>query len=96
MQTTTNLHSDKSVYFNILFRFRFPYWSLTPQQQPASYSGGDDDDDDNDDDEMSVSLVEVTGAPGGNHPDFHMSVCGILLSCRIDSYLTDERALHVL
>ena len=26
----------------------------------------DDDDKDDDDDEMSVSLVEETGAPGGN------------------------------
>ena len=32
------------------------------QQQPVSYRGGDDDDD-----EMSVSLVEETGVPGGNH-----------------------------
>ena len=38
------------------------YWGLTPQQQPGSYQGGDYDDDD----EMSVSLVEETGAPGGN------------------------------
>ena len=37
------------------------YGGLTPQQQPGSYRGGDDDD------EMSVSLVEETGAPGGNH-----------------------------
>ena len=44
------------------------YWDLTPQQQPESYQGGnDDDDDDDDDDEMSVSLVEETGIPGGNH-----------------------------
>ena len=35
---------------------------LTPQQQPGSYRGGDYDDD-----EMSVSLVEETGVPGGNH-----------------------------
>ena len=34
---------------------------LTPQQQPGSYRAGDDDD------EMSVSLVEQTGAPEGNH-----------------------------
>ena len=27
----------------------------------------DDGDDDGDDDEMSVSLVEETGIPGGNH-----------------------------
>ena len=32
-----------------------------PQQQPWSYQGSDDDD------EMSVSLVEETEAPGGNH-----------------------------
>ena len=31
------------------------------QQQPGSYRGSDDDD------EMSVSLVEETGVPGGNH-----------------------------
>ena len=37
------------------------YWGLTPQQQPGSYRGGHDDD------EMSVSLVEETGVPGGNH-----------------------------
>ena len=37
------------------------YWGLTPQQQPGSYRGGDYDD------EMSVLLVEETGAPGGNH-----------------------------
>ena len=37
------------------------YWSLMPQQQPWSYQGSDDDD------EMSVSLVEETEAPGGNH-----------------------------
>ena len=39
----------------------FVYWGLTPQQQPGSYWGDDDDDD-----EMSVSLVEETGVPGGN------------------------------
>ena len=32
------------------------YWGLSPQQQPGSYGGGDD--------EMSVTLVEETGAPG--------------------------------
>ena len=37
------------------------YWGLTPQQQPGLYEGGDDDD------EMSLSQVEETGAPGGNH-----------------------------
>ena len=37
------------------------YWGLTPQQQPGSYRGGDNDD------EVSVSLVEETGVPGGNH-----------------------------
>ena len=37
------------------------YWSLAPQQQPGSYQGGDDDG------KMSVSLVEETGVPGGNH-----------------------------
>ena len=37
------------------------YWGLTPQQQPGSYRGGDNDD------EMSVSLVEKTGAPGRNY-----------------------------
>ena len=37
------------------------YWGLTPQQQPRSYRGSDDED------EMSVSLVEETGVPGGNH-----------------------------
>ena len=43
------------------------YWGLTPQQQPELYRGSDDDDgdDDDDDDEMSVSLVEETGVPGG-------------------------------
>ena len=34
--------------------------ALTPQQQPGSYRGGEDD-------EMSVSLVEETRTPGGNH-----------------------------
>ena len=36
----------------------------------GSYRGGGDDDDDDgddDDDEMSVTLVEETGVPGGNH-----------------------------
>ena len=37
------------------------YWGLTPHQQSGSYRGGDDDV------EMSVSLVEETGVPGGNH-----------------------------
>ena len=32
-----------------------------PQQQPGAYRGSDNDD------EMSVSLLEETGAPGGNH-----------------------------
>ena len=41
--------------------FGLVYWGLTPQQQPGSYQGGDDDD------EISVSLVEETGAPRGNH-----------------------------
>ena len=36
--------------------------SITPQQQRGLYRGGDDDDD-----EISVSLVEKTGVPGGNH-----------------------------
>ena len=35
--------------------------ALTPQQQPGSYRGGDNDG------EMLVSLVEETGAPGGNY-----------------------------
>ena len=38
-------------------------WIIYPQQQPGSYQGGHFNDDD---DEMSVSLVEETGAPGGN------------------------------
>ena len=41
--------------------FCLVYWGLTPQQQPGSYQGG----------EMmvmkSISLVEETGIPGGNH-----------------------------
>ena len=52
----------------------FVYWGVKPQQQPGSYRGGDGDDDDphhdGDDDhhhEISVSLVEETGVPGGNH-----------------------------
>ena len=48
-------------------KFGLVYWGLTPQKQPVSYRGSDDDDDgDDDDDEMSVSLVEETGVPGGN------------------------------
>ena len=43
--------------------FSLVYWGLTPRQQPWSYRGGDYDDDD----EMSVSLVEETGAPGWNN-----------------------------
>ena len=42
-------------------RIGLVYWGLTPQQQPGSYLGSDDDE------EMSVSLLEETGAPGGNH-----------------------------
>ena len=37
------------------------YCGLTPQQKPVSYRGGDDDY------KTSVSLVEETGVPGGNH-----------------------------
>ena len=37
------------------------YSGLTPQQQPGSCRGGDYDDND---DEMTVSLVEETGALG--------------------------------
>ena len=33
-------------------------WGLMPQQQPGLYQGDEDD-------EMSVSLVEETGVPGG-------------------------------
>ena len=36
--------------------FGLVYLGLTPQQQPGSYRGGDDHD------EMSVALVEDTGA----------------------------------
>ena len=37
------------------------YWVLTPQQQLGSYRDMDYDD------EMSVSLVEETGAPGEDY-----------------------------
>ena len=37
------------------------YSGLTSQQQPGSYRGGDYAD------EMSVSLVEETGTPRGDH-----------------------------
>ena len=40
-----------------MFVFLF-YWGVTPQQQPGSYRSDDGD--------MSVSLVEEAGAPGGN------------------------------
>ena len=45
----------------ITYIYVFTYWGLTPQQQLGSYRGGDDHD------EMSVSLVEENGVPGGNH-----------------------------
>ena len=40
------------------------YWDLRSQEEPGPYKGSDYDND------MSVSLVEENGAPGGNHrPD---------------------------
>ena len=48
---------------NVYQHYGLVYWGLTPQQQPWSYRGGDDADD-----EMSVSLVDETGAPGNHRP----------------------------
>ena len=45
------------------------YWGLTRRQQPRSYRGGHDDG------EMSVSLVEETGVPGGNHKSYEDTTC---------------------
>ena len=42
-------------------------WGLTPQQHPGSYQGGDSDSESDDDDQRSISLVEETGVPRGNH-----------------------------
>ena len=49
-----------SVFINMAPACLIVYWDFTPQHQPGSYRGGDED-------EMSVSLVEETGVPGGNH-----------------------------
>ena len=58
---SVSIHGEK-VRKKILQEIWFVFWGgLTPQQQPGPYRGGGCDD------EMSVSLVEETGVPRGNH-----------------------------